>query len=210
MCEVRITSCTSPVGKELEDMWDQKPKTPPLSWTVLWQLPHQCSLNVIPYRILWFYSSKECSESLAQSNFIPPLYFDIFHLPFWSVYSFWWTLLTITRLKQKVELSLSHKKREVFYVGRAVQVKAVLLLQPLHLKQYCPFKCILSVLVCPVTLLAQKKIHSVAIEWDICFYATAAACVSGRCYVCIHGHQVCVFLPNTVEHICVTQSYSWI
>lgn len=102
--------------------------------------------------------------SSTESNFIPPLYFDLFHLPFWSVYSFWWTLLTIKRLKQKVESSLSHKKHEVFYVGCAVQVKAVLLLQPLNLKQYCPFRCILSVLVCPVTLIAQKKI-SLCCHW---------------------------------------------
>ena len=44
--------------------------------------------------------------------------------------------------------SAKPEKHEVFYVERIMKNKVDLLLQPLNLRQYCMFKCILFVVVC--------------------------------------------------------------
>lgn len=87
------------------------------------------------------------------------------------------------------------------------------------------FKCILFVVVVCVCVCAWPCAHTCMYillsllllsepSTFVCFVHArppACGCVSGRrCRECIHGHQVCVFLPSAIRQLRVDASYSWI
>lgn len=197
------------------------------SLAALQGLTHLCSLNVIPYIVSHDFTAARNVQSLKQRVKL--------HTAgvFWSVFLICVFDLSIlfealsssfpphfnkdkTESRIVAAKSLSHENMESFMSSVEWKIKLIYFCSPWvwdNIARLNAFSLLSSAcLRGPAHALAHtvRFIISAAIE---CVLSTqgppACRCVSGRrCQECVHGHQVCVFIPSVIRQLRVDVSYS--